>query len=286
MALRATGLVQSLILLCGKIFLIISIHWLAVENSIVLASWITGGVICLFVAGDAGEFNDFARESAFISWPLISAFIASISSFFDREFNVRKLEIAARQKIFLLFTTQALLACWLQFYFVLQTWLETYPSLLADDFSRSAFAIAIETQQQSFVPPGIELLEAIDKKLAQNLASRSWDDVRQWLEKEEYHQTLQAIAKQEAETILTPSEQKLWKLEGKLLPQEPVKTLKLGATWLGPRSHPRANCYEKSCTLEPDKTGVQLTCSRATQISLTSSSSDKSGEFCSSPLSN
>ena len=162
------------------VFLILAVDWWAREKSwyiggFHLGSWLTGALICLFVLAVLSENS--GRELPYlllIIWPVISAMIALLHKLHKPAFD---LSVA---QVFILILTSLLISCWLEFYFLLQNWLQEYPSLRADNFERSAFVIKVDFSGRE-TARGVKMLNSIEEFLKNQVKDKSWPEVTEWL---------------------------------------------------------------------------------------------------------
>ncbi|NEP10353.1 MAG: DUF5357 domain-containing protein [Symploca sp. SIO2C1] len=273
MSLFTDGIIRKLLFCMVGIFLIMGVYWGTTANKklwlyrdpkakpkkegLPLSPWITGVIVCiyLFVMFPMlffGTTPESGGQAALVSWPIISAIIAAVPNFMGLE----KDELVAktppppkRQNLVILFGINILLSCWFQFYFVIQNWLIQYPSLLADDFKDSAFVINI-APTQSQQPRGVEILEAMESPLNEQLNGKLWSEVEKLLLKEEREKWVTDIA-DKAKIKLSPvQEDRLWKVNSDVSSRDSGYNLELQAIWEGPRSK-SAESYpiQKSCQI-------------------------------------
>ncbi|MBW4490291.1 MAG: DUF5357 domain-containing protein [Trichocoleus desertorum ATA4-8-CV12] len=246
MAALAGDLIRSLLATCGWIFLIFGVGWFTTENPIMvgglsLGPWITGILVSIFLFG---EWLDERPSLLFVSWPLISAAIASLGEFIQSGPRFKYPTQAGRQRLVILFLTNLIISCWFQLYFVIQGWLEIYPSLLANDFNQSNFVVRLGVQTTQ-APTGVIILNQAEATLKAELEPRSWPEVERWLLtlKQQPTEFENAVMQQ-----LPPSEENaLWQLQAQILPDQPDYTLQMLALWQGPSSDLASHYLTKTC---------------------------------------
>jgi Family of unknown function (DUF5357) len=237
-----TDITQAIISSFGWLFLVLGVWWFTYEenvkktltvNKIFLGPWITGAVICLALFGG---WRNFPQPAMFISWPPISAFISALPKFvkLNPDSKTPKYELPkgkAWQDLVLMFLLNFILSCWFQFYFVLQNWLEAYPSLLADNFSRSAFVFDGRPQRPT-TSKGNLLLARVESLLKEQLDNRPWPEVERWLiDLDQQLPDLETTARQQ----LPFAENIWWNLRGKVLSD--AYDVQFQAVWQGPSSN-------------------------------------------------
>lgn len=248
MSLLSTNIVQNFISSCGWIFLICGVSWATTENppkisNFSIGPWITGALVCIFL------FGPWEREStttALLAWPPISAFLACLKEFFDNKLKLKIPSPAARQRIVILFTSNLLISCWIQFYFVIQNWLQLYPTLLADNFQRSAFVVRIEPAS-TVTPRGALMLKVIEDPIREQLNNKPWPVVEKWLL--EAPARVDEITKQMKNEVSLIEEDSWWYFKPEVKSNGSGYRLKLQAIWKGPRSQPGEYAVEKSCQI-------------------------------------
>jgi hypothetical protein len=287
MAMIADGWLQDLLAHGSWIFLILGVYWGTtsanqlrigykenVKDGFPLSPWITGALVSTYIFG--GPSGDVTGD-ALVYWPIISAIIAALPDFVGEKqgggVTLKRAPLNKRQNLVILFGTQFLLSCWFQFYFVLQDWIVQYPSLLADDFRKSAFVVQWKSEQpvlslgrdglavkwQSDVPAnpprGAALLDAIEPKLREQLNAKRWSDVEKRLIEGRRDQWLNSIAQQTKQQI-SPivEEDNLWriKMSKPTARSSGGYNFDLQAIWQGPRSAPQRSIV-KSCQVSPVK---------------------------------
>jgi hypothetical protein len=173
----------------GWIFLTLSIVWATQPLKLTFlgwtfrpGSWIGAAFICWLLY--FWNYTSFAF--ALILWPMVAAVISTIPRFLnlDRGQVFKLPNVAHRQKLITLYLTCAVLSCWITFHFVVQSWLARYPSLVLDDFSRSAFVVAVGQRFAEGLSPnsaGVRLLAIAEQQLVQQLNDQPWTDTERWL---------------------------------------------------------------------------------------------------------
>ena len=137
-------IVKNIIALCGWLFLILGTSWYTTDKPVLIpgtlmpvGALVTGGLVSVFAFGD--EQNIF-NPASFVLWPTISAMITAIPEFFHGTGTSVSTQIPkpeARQKIIVLIAGSILVSCWLQVYFLVDSWVKDYPSLFNDDIDNS-----------------------------------------------------------------------------------------------------------------------------------------------------
>ena len=244
----ATDIVQNMLATFGWIFLIWGVAWGTSEkqffiNGVCLSPWITGALICIFIFG---SWSDGNPAYALIWWPSISGLIATIPDFLAKGLKLRLPSPKSRQKIIILLSSHFLVTCWIQFYFVIQTWLDQYPSLLVDNATKSAFVVKLDSTTPRS-PRGTLVLNLMEPQIMTQLDNQPWSDVERWLlnRKQEIEKTSKLVQKE-----LPKAEEDLWwSFDSKISSSQLGYNLQLLAFWQGPRSKEDIYVVEKVCQI-------------------------------------
>ncbi|MBD2460023.1 DUF5357 family protein [Oscillatoria sp. FACHB-1407] len=237
----------------GWLFLTIGIDWVlaGVKQNILgidvyPGPWIAGALACSFL------FYGWSDVSlAAISWPIVSALIATIPKFLKKGLEVVNPTIDGkkfavdRQEIVLLLFFSAILSCWIQFFFLLQNWLQEYPSLMADEFTRSAFVVKVASSTQN--SRGVMFLNLAETALRERLEPAPWGEVERWLFETDIE--IPRLEEEVRRRIPRAEEDRLWNLEGEVSAGNPGYALTLRAFWLGPSSRPDGYYAQKVCSI-------------------------------------
>jgi Family of unknown function (DUF5357) len=220
----ATDLAQIIISSCGWIWLVLSVWWLVYEykKQITLGfwfpgPWIVGAMMGLFLSSN---FPIIPKSALLILWAPVSAAIAILPNFIQsnsvsKEPEWAKPMLNKRQGILLLVMTHLLIACWVQFYFLLQNWLTAYPSLRAENLGRGNFIVNIQPEAKN---RGKDILKLSEAALRDELKDKSWPEVERWL-----LETNRSMAKLQDEVQIRLGQQPIrfpednwWRLNGKV----------------------------------------------------------------------
>ncbi|GAB4134404.1 MAG: hypothetical protein Fur0046_06130 [Cyanobacteria bacterium J069] len=274
-----TFILQDLLSRFGWLFLTVGVGWALSGNKINILGleittgpWITGALICVVLF--AGWVGDLGRV-AWVSWPIFAAISAAVPHFFPR-FTFSIPDPKVRQDLIVRAVLAGTMSCWIQFHFVVQDWLRDYPSLLADDFRRSAFVVRLDEQQgnPALNPPrAVLLLTFAEEYLKRSLEDRPWSETERWLiELDQRIPQLREVVVQQARRTeqRTLAEDALWRFSGVVPPGDPEYTLRLRAVWLGPTSTNRPYAIERACLISqvtpPPAAGAVVAGAAVTQV--------------------
>ena len=250
MSLLATDLVRNFLANCGWIFLIWGVAWATSENPIKigdlsLSPWITGALVSIYLFG---RNEDGISPTTLISWPAISAMIAALPNFFDKGLKFRLPSRETRHRLINLFLSQLVISCWFQFYFVIESWVDQYPSLLADDFSNSHFVFKLPSEEQ-VVPRGGLILNLMEPQILEQLNNQPWAEIEQW--RSQSQNTIETLIEKVEKELPQSKEELWWRFDSQVSPNPPGYNLQLQATWSGPRSQAKPYNIRKNCQINP-----------------------------------
>jgi hypothetical protein len=252
----ATGLVKDIIAFGGWIFLIAGTSWYTTDDParvpgtfMPVGALITGFLVSVFAFGH--QVNVVTPKTIVI-WPTLAAVITAVPSFFEGNgtTTTAKLpKVQERQKIIVLLAWCMLLSCWLQFYFVIDKWVKEYPSLLTENFQKSAFVIGIEPNNKQ-PKNGSLILNKIQPLIESQIENKPWSEVEKWLLKS--NERLDNISQDVLiEKLAKVKEQELWRVEPRVVNVKSGYRLDILTIWNGPSADPRGYYLKKSCTIKP-----------------------------------
>lgn len=257
--------IQTIIANFGWLFLVIGIWWFTYApgvkkkltfNGLFTGPWIIGAIISLWLFG---SWNGAPTPATFISWPPVSALIWSIPRFIKTKPDEKTPTYtvpnpAARQDIVLMLLSNLVISCWFQLHFLLQDWLIEFPTIRGDDFSRSAFVVELYPPSQPN-SGGINLLDAAEKSLKNELEGKPWGEVERWLSPEQLNQEIPQLAASAQKQMPRSSENNLWDLRGRVLPDSQY-TLELQAIWEGPSARSGGYYITKACQITQGRKAI------------------------------
>jgi hypothetical protein len=237
--------VQNLIANCGFLFLIIGISWIAIEKSLKFRAWLIAGLICLFIWGNIPQIPSYL---ALIIIPLLACIIAILPYFIDQKFYFHIVEEKYRLKVILIFGIHVMLSCWLQVYFLFNHWINQYPSLLADDLSKSSFILNLNPRVS---PRGIYWLKQIQFILETQLKNKQWLTVERWLYNLNPQERMREIKKEIIIKNNSIPEDQFWQLELEITELTSGYGISISAIWQGVKSKEKEYSCKTICLLQP-----------------------------------
>jgi Family of unknown function (DUF5357) len=270
MSSLAIGIARDLIAFCGWIFLIAGTSWYTTDKPILVpgtnlptGALITGFLVSAFAVRSENVFT----PGTLVLWPTISAIITAIPEFFegsgiDYKRQLPKLEI--RQRIIILLAACMIISCWLQLYFTIDKWTKQYPSLLADDFSKSTLVLPTEAKLNAPLS-GAVILNRIQPVVEDQLRGRLWDqqlnnkiDTEKWINQANVRigtigQKIidKYAAEYEKKNHVKYEERQFWTTTASVTntTSKDNYQLNLFNVWQGPSSNPKKYFLRKSCKL-------------------------------------
>jgi hypothetical protein len=232
------------------IFFTIGVGWGLERNrvklfGVTISPWVMGGMVCLFgLSPWMGD--DFAP--ILVLWPLVSFLIAAIPHFLTWEMTLRLPPVAMRQDLVLLLVINLLFSSWFQFYFRLQTWADNYPSLMADDFSRSGFVYNLP-DTTTHLSRGVPLLDLAETEITAQLDGMPWPRIERWLLN--LPEQLEPIDQEVRASLANTEENEFWQIMAQPYTTREGYELRLMTVWQGPTSQNNGYYIEKSCFINP-----------------------------------
>lgn len=252
----ATGYIKDIIAFFGWLFLISGTAWYTTQDPLrvpgtfmPVGAVITGLLVSVFAFGSQ---EDGVTPRSVVFWPTIAALITAIPEFIegtDTDAKARIPKPQDRQRIIILVASSMLLSCWIQFYFVMDHWLQQYPSLQADTFKRSTFVV--RTEERVKIPQnGAIILEKLQPIVVDKIANTPWSEVEKWLQFAK--ERVGTLGKEVIQKSLGKYEEKnLWHVEPRVTNLNYGYVLDLLSIWIGPSSNLRGYYLKKSCRIEP-----------------------------------
>ncbi|MGG6268069.1 DUF5357 family protein [Leptolyngbya sp. AN03gr2] len=247
---------QRIISSFGWVFLILSVWWFVYEKPVkekltfyefFIGPWIVGILVCVYLFGTI-EGRTVPTQTAFISWPPISAIIWSSPKFVKSDPSTKSPVYTNPSKdrrldIILVLLANLIISCWFQFYFQTQGWLTQNPELRAEDFSRSSFVWQPQRYDRAEVlSRGADVLNVAAQNVRTELEGKPWGQVERWLT--QLDQQVPRLRKQVREELPQSPGSDLWTLNAQVTSS--AYDLQLQALWT--RRTSRREGYELTRT--------------------------------------
>ncbi|BAY11004.1 septal junction protein FraD [Calothrix sp. NIES-2098] len=257
----ATGAIKDTIAFFGWLFLIAGTSWYTTDDParvpgtyMPVGAVITGFLVSVFAFG---KQETGITSGTIVLWPTISALITAIPEFFEGSGTDAKAQLPKpedRQKIVVLVASCMVLSCWIQFYFVVNNWLEEYPSVLSDNFNRSTFVVRTEVPTNNSLN-GTVILKELQPKLERQLNKQSWSQVERWLQNA--NTNIENLTQEiiQEKRLKQKEVREFWRIVTQKTNPNPKSKddylLNIFAIWIGPSSSPRGYYLQKSCEIGP-----------------------------------
>lgn len=231
----AIGFLAVFLGLLGQVLLLIGLYWFGIEAAIFLTPWIIAALISAFAYFNLRTIDGIPETMpnlAIVAFPIIAAAIAVLPSLLNREQGDRAVKW---KNALLVFGIHILVACWIQFYFVVQGWLREYPTFLAEDFSGSSFVVKVRFQQEPISSRGTALLDGIGNELKKQLNDQPWENL-QPLSHDKLSARIETIKQAVGAGVASAAENQLWKIQKDITAEGSGYIIYLEALWEGPRS--------------------------------------------------
>ncbi len=264
MAVLADSWVKHVLVNFGWIFLILGVYWgttsanqlrigykFPEKEGFPVSPWITGALVSIYIFGVLENHTGHITPGMLVYWPIFSAILAAIPEFISVDFRLKKPTAEKRQNLVLLFTSQILLSCWFQFHFLVQDYVSQYPSLMADDFRKSAFVVKWEGPLSSPPPRGALILDTIGTQLREQLSTKPWPEIERLLLDKERRKLINSAANQAKKRLSPTLEDDLWTIGSNVSSRGSGYNLNLNALWQGPRATNQPKSLTKSCQITP-----------------------------------
>jgi Family of unknown function (DUF5357) len=226
------------------LLLIIGVAWYTTKEPITIqgisiGSWVTGALICLLLFGIWG--NPALLAVGVVAWPMVSAAVAAIPEFWQEGLKLKTPNPTVRQNLTIFLLINLLLSCWLLFGFIIQGWVQQYPSIAADELGRSFFVNKVALGSDP-VPRGALVLNAIESQLRNQIDGKIWPDVERWLSTAN-----DRVVKISQAVTPKVEEDALWEYGADLSSRDSGYNLNLLANWRGPGTRAEGYHLRKSC---------------------------------------
>ncbi|MBP0020447.1 MAG: DUF5357 family protein [Cyanobacteria bacterium SBLK] len=255
MSAIARGFIGEIIAIFGYLLLIVSFAWLGIESRWQSTPWLVSALICLLLWG----LLKIQPQILILLWFPLSAIVASLASFITRNLEFKFPNPHEGQEIVILLEIQILLACWVQFYFLCNDWLQQYPSLLSENFNESQLIVHFDLAPLS-QPRGWLILEGMQRLLEQQVNDRPWIEAIKWLQDSDREGFLSAFQRQILAERDALSESSLWVLESQFSSTPSGYQFKLIAQWKGPRSNTVNDITELICDIHKEEDVARIIC--------------------------
>ncbi len=238
-----------------------------------IGPWVTGAVLCTFLFW---SWEESRFRLSLSCWPMISMAIMALPNFVTWELKFKPPKSDKQQQLAMTLLVNLLVNSWILFFFRIQDWVTNYPSLLANDMSRSAFVYDFVSDRKPQVQ-GVLLVQNTTEAIASELSGQPWYQTERWLYKR--RDNLEGIAGRMTDTMVSPTEQIFWQMavpQPKRLNDGYLLTLR--ADWMGPVARDETFYVEKSCKILPEERPRPQTSGASSAVDSADSGSESGDE--------
>lgn len=206
-----------------------------------LSPWVTSFLIGLWLLVRLPAEN---KEIAWIAGPLIAVVIAAIIEIWKSESKWERVRALARPQFVIFTLSHVLISCWFGFHFLIQGWLQQYPSVLSENLRGSDYVVTFQgpTINRS---RGVVILNEMEKYLKQEARTKPWPQIEQMLidiDNERFFLRNEVLKR-----IKTVPEDARWDVKTSIVQGQSRYQLNMQATWLGLVFRPEIYSFSKSC---------------------------------------
>ncbi|TAE97565.1 MAG: hypothetical protein EAZ79_10480 [Oscillatoriales cyanobacterium] len=204
-----------------------------VIKEVSLSPWLTSSLIGLWLLV---RLPSDQKEIAWISGPMIAVVILAIIQIWNSDSKWERARSLVRPQFLMITLIHVLISCWFAFHFLIQGWIEQYPSILSQDL----------------------ILNAMDRYLQNEARTKPWAQVEQMLidiDNERFFLKNQAL-----KTIRVVPEDASWEVKTSIVQGESRYQLQMQATWLGLVFRPEIYSFTKSCEVIDTGNRATVTC--------------------------
>jgi Family of unknown function (DUF5357) len=206
-----------------------------------ISPWITSALIGLWLLVRLPP--DF-RHIAWIAGPLIAIVVLAAIAIWNSESKWERIKSLVQPQFLIIILTHVLFSCWFAFHFLIQGWLQDYPSVLSKNLKRSDYVV---TFQGPKINPsrGVTILNEMEKYLKNQARTKPWPQMEQTLidiDNERFFLKNEAFKK-----IKLVPEDASWDVKTSIVQGESRYQLEMQATWLGLVFKPETYSFTKSC---------------------------------------
>ena len=225
-----------------------------VINKVSLSPWVTSILIGLWLLI---RLPSDRKEIAWICGPIIAVIILAVIKIWNSESKREGMRSLVQPQFLMITLIHVLFSCWFGFHFLIQGWIEQYPSVLSQDLRKSDYVV---TFQQPTInrSRGVVIVNAMERYLQNEARTKPWPQIEQMLidiDNERFFLKNQAL-----KTISIVPEDASWDVKTSVVQGQSRYQLEMQATWLGLVFRPEIYSFTKSCDLTDIGNRATVTC--------------------------
>jgi len=214
-----------------------------VIKGVSLSPWVTSMLIGLWLLV---RLPSDKKEIAWISGPIIAVVILAIIEVWNSESKWEKVRSLVRPQFLTIVLIHLLFSCWFGFHFLVQNWLQQYPSVLSQDLRQSDFVVTFQgpTINRS---RGVIILNEMEEYLKTEARTKPWPQIEQMLidiDNERFFLRNEALTR-----IKRVAEDDSWDVKTAIVQGDSRYQLDMQADWLGPVFRQEMYSFSKSCNI-------------------------------------
>jgi len=225
-----------------------------VINKVSLSPWVTSILIGLWLLI---RLPSDKKEIAWISGPIIAVVVLAIIRVWKSDSKRESIRELMRPQFLMITLIHLTFSCWFTFHFLIQGWIEQYPSVLSQNLRQSDYVV---TFQQPTInrSRGVVILNAMERYLQNEARTKPWPQVEQMLidiDNERFFLKNQALT-----TIRVVPEDASWDVKTSIVQGQSRYQLEMQANWLGLVFRPEIYSFTKSCEVVDIGNRATVTC--------------------------
>ena len=225
-----------------------------VIKGVSLSPWVTSFLIGLWLLI---RLPSDRKEIAWISGPLIAVVVLATIEVWNSESKRESIRSLVRPQFLMITLIHLLFSCWFGFHFLIQGWIQQYPSVLDQNLRQSDYVV---TFQQPTInrSRGVVIVNAMERYLQTEARTKPWPQIEQMLidiDNERFFLKNQALKT----TGIVP-EDASWDVKTSIVQGQSRYQLEMQATWLGLVFRPEIYSFTKSCEVFDAGNRATVTC--------------------------
>lgn len=206
-----------------------------------ISPWVTSALIGLWLLV---RLPPDSRHIAWIAGPLIAVVVLAAIEIWNSESKWERIKSLVKPQFLIITLIHVLFSCWFAFHFLIQGWLQQYPSVLSQNLKQSHYVV---TFQGPKINPsrGVIILNEMEKYLNNQARTKPWPPIEQMLidiDNERFFLKNEAFKKMR----IVP-EDASWDVKTSIVQGQSRYQLEMQATWLGLVFRPEIYSFTKSC---------------------------------------
>ena len=184
------------------------------------------------------------KAIAWIAGPLIAVVVLAAIEIWNSESKWERVKSLVQPEFLIITLIHVVFSCWFAFHFLIQGWLQQYPTVLSQDLKQSNYVVTFQgpTINRS---RGVIILDEMEKVLKEEARTKPWLQIEKMLidiDNERFFLKNEAFKKMR----IVP-EDSSWDVKTSVVQGQSRYQLEMQATWLGLVFRPEMYSFTKSC---------------------------------------